>query len=223
MRLLIVEDNVELAEAVRSAFERKHIRCDVAHIAEDAAILIETTTYALVILDLGLPDEDGIALLRRLRGAQRREPILILTARGAVESRIDGLSAGADDYMTKPFHFDELHARVQAVLRRGSTYQEHVLRAAGLELDIETRQVTIDGKAADMSLREVELLELLLRRIDHVVPKRLLEDQLFGAGDTLGSNAVEVYIHRIRRRLQSTGLPLTVQTVRGVGYMLMQA
>ena len=220
MRLLIVEDNAELAQAMREAFARRHLHCDIARDAGDAEILIRTTRYALVILDLGLPDEDGLHLLRRLRAARHNEPILIVTARGEVENRIMGLSAGADDYMSKPFHFDELHARVLAILRRESGYRDRLLRAGALELDTEARQFRVDGALLEFSVREGELLELLMRQLDRVVPKRVLEDQLFGAGDTLGSNAVEVYIHRIRRHLKDAGLALAVQTVRGVGYML---
>jgi two-component system response regulator TctD len=223
MRLLIVEDNRELADAIRGGFEKRHINCDLAHDAGDAAIMIETARYALVILDLGLPDADGMDMLRQLRLSTRPEPILVLTARGAVESRVDALRAGADDYMLKPFHFDELHARVLAILRRDAGYRTNVLKAGALELDVETRRVSISGIPAEISMREVELLELLLRRIDRVVPKQMLEDQLFGTGDALGSNAIEVYIHRIRHHLKTAGLPLTVQTVRGVGYMLLHA
>lgn len=220
MRLLIVEDNAELAQAMRDAFARRHLHCDIAPDAGDAEILIRTTRYALVILDLGLPDEDGVDLLRRLRAARHNEPILVVTARGEVENRILGLSAGADDYMSKPFHFDELHARVLAILRRETGYKDRLLRAGALELDTEARQFRVDGTLLEFSVREGELLELLMRQLDRVVPKRVLEDQLFGAGDTLGSNAVEVYIHRIRKHFKDAGLTLNVQTVRGVGYML---
>lgn len=128
MRLLVVEDNIELAQAIGEAFAARHLHCDLAHNAGDAEIMIRTTRYALVILDLGLPDEDGLDLLRRLRAAQRSEPVIILTARGEVENRIRGLSAGADDYMSKPFHFDELHARVLAILRRDSGYKDRLDR-----------------------------------------------------------------------------------------------
>ena len=137
MRLLIVEDNAELAQAMAEAFARRHLHCDIARDAGDAEILIRTTRYALVILDLGLPDEDGLDLLRRLRAARHNEPILIVTARGEVENRIAGLSAGADDYMSKPFHFDELHARVLAIMRREGGYRDRLLHAGALELDTE--------------------------------------------------------------------------------------
>jgi two-component system response regulator TctD len=221
MRLLVVEDNVELAQAIQAAFEKRNLRCDLAHDAAEARLMIETTRYALIILDLGLPDEDGMQLLRRLRSARFSEPILILTARGAVENRIEGLSTGADDYMLKPFHFDELHARVQAILRRDAGFRDRLLTVGPLTLDTETRQFRTEDQSLDVSIREGEILELLMRRFEKVVPKKVLEDQLFGTGDALGSNAVEVYVHRIRRQLLATEIPLTVQTVRGVGYMLL--
>ncbi|UVO50706.1 response regulator transcription factor [Sphingomonas sp. SUN019] len=223
MRVLIVEDNCELARAMRDAFGRRHVHADIASSAVDAEVMIRTTAYALVILDLGLPDEDGLALLRRLRAARCGEPVVVVTARAAVESRIEGLSAGADDYVTKPFHFEELYARVQALLRRdGGGYDRSVV-AASLSLHPDTRAFAIDGRPVDLPLREGELLEWLMRRFGRVVPKRMLEDQLFGSGDTLGSNAVEVYVHRLRKRLETEDAGLTIQTVRGVGYMLLAA
>jgi two-component system response regulator TctD len=220
MRLLIVEDHVELAEAVRDSFARRKVHCDIARDALDAEVMIRTTHYALVVLDLGLPDEDGLQLLRRLRAARRSEPILILTARSALEAKIEGLQAGADDYLLKPFYFDELYARVQAILRRDSGQLENRIVAGALQLDPETRQFRKGNEPIDISIREGELLEILMRRLNLVVPKQMLEDQLFGCGDALGSNAVEVYVHRIRKRLEAEALPLQIQTIRGVGYML---
>lgn len=220
MRLLIVEDHPELAEAVRDAFARRNVHCDIAANALDAELMIRSTHYALVILDLGLPDEDGLQLLRRLRAARHAEPVLILTARSALGARIEGLEAGADDYVLKPFYFEELHARVQAILRRDSGQMENRVLAGALSLDPATRQFRKGSEPIEMSVREGELLEILMRRVNLVVSKQMLEDQLFGAGDTLGSNAVEVYIHRIRKRLESEALALNIQTIRGVGYML---
>ncbi|HJT40654.1 MAG TPA: response regulator transcription factor [Sphingobium sp.] len=220
MRLLIVEDHAELADAVRDSFARRNIHCEIAHDALDAELMVRTTHYALVILDLGLPDEDGLQLLRRLRAARRSEPILILTARSALEAKVEGLRAGADDYMLKPFYFDELHARVQAILRRDSGQLQHRVSVPSLELDPDTRQFQKDGQPVEIPLREGEILELLMRRVNLVVPKQVLEDQLFGCGDALGSNAVEVYVHRLRKRLEAEAVPLNIQTVRGVGYML---
>ena len=222
MRLLIVEDNGELADAMASAFLQRDIRCDLAKTAGDAEQMIETVDYAAVILDLGLPDEDGLSLLRRLRGRRIVVPVIVLTARGEGDMRVKGLEGGADDYVVKPFLFAELHARLGAVLRRQGGYVEHLLRTANLTLDTRTREVAVDGMPLDLSAREVELLELLMRRPGHVVPKRVLEDQLFGSGDTLGSNAVEVYVHRVRRKLDEVAT-VKVQTVRGIGYMLSPA
>lgn len=223
MRLLIVEDNEEVATALSAAFARYNIHCDLAHAAGDAEQLISTIAYSAVILDLGLPDEDGLTLLKRLRARGRAEPIVILTSRSDPSMRVDGLEGGADDYVVKPFLFDELRARINAIMRRQGGYVERAVRAGRLSFDTETREVSVDGVAIEFPLREVELLEILVRRMNHVVPKRVLEDQLFGAGDALSSNAVEVYVHRLRRRLHDAAAELQIQTVRGIGYLLSPA
>ncbi|HJQ18347.1 MAG TPA: response regulator [Allosphingosinicella sp.] len=220
MRLLIVEDSVALANELRAAFARRNMHCDVAHNAGDAEQLVHTINYAAIVLDLGLPDEDGLTLLKRLRSTGRVEPCIILTARSEAAMRVTGLTWGADDYVVKPFLFDELKARIDAILRRQGGYIDRQLKVAQVTLDSETREVCVDGVLLDLSSREAELLEILMRRVDHVVPKRVLEDQLFGAGDALGSNAVEVYVHRIRRKLEERSARIQVQTVRGVGYLL---
>jgi DNA-binding response OmpR family regulator len=220
MRLLIVEDSLELAEALASAFARRGIATDRATSAGDAELMLQAAHYAAAILDLGLPDEDGLSVLRRLRARDDTLPVLILTARGSVQQRIEGLDTGADDYLVKPFDFDELQARLDAVLRRPAGFLGRVLEAGTLSLDVRTREVSLDGAPIALSLRETELLELLLRRPGRVVPKRVAEDQLFGIEDALGSNAIEVYVHRLRRRLEQRGAPHRIETVRGVGYML---
>lgn len=222
MRLLIVDDNAELAEALAAAFLRRDIRCDITGTARDAEHLIGTTDYAAVVLDLGLPDEDGLVLLRRLRARHFTLPVIVLSARSAGEMRVLGLESGADDYLVKPFLFVELHARLVAILRRQGGYIEDVLRAADLTLDTRSREVRAGNAPLSLSVREVELLELLMRRAGHVVPKRVLADQLFGASDALGSNAVDVYVHRVRRKLEDCAA-VKVQTVRGIGYMLSSA
>lgn len=220
MRLLIVEDNLDIAQALADGFKRRGISSDHAATAADAEVRLEVATYAAVILDLGLPDEDGLALLRRLRARHDPVPVLILTARGEIQQRIAGLNEGADDYLVKPFDMDELQARLDAVLRRHDGYGGRALEFETLKLDLATREVALDGKAIALSVREVELLELLLRRPGRVVGKRIAEDQLFGLDEELGSNAIEVYVHRLRRRLEQLGAPVRIETVRGVGYML---
>ena len=208
--------------ALTEAFARRKIHCDLAHDAGDGEQMMMATDYSAIILDLGLPDEDGIALLRRLRAKGRVEPIVILTARGDGPSRIDGLKHGADDYLAKPFLFDELEARVHAVLRRQGGYIDRRISLGNLHMDMTTREVSTDTGLVDFSAREAELIEMLIRRSGHVVPKRILEDQLFGAGDSLGSNAVEVYVHRLRKKLEAAKVSVKIQTVRGVGYFMVE-
>jgi DNA-binding response OmpR family regulator len=220
VRLLIVEDSLDIAQALADGFKRRGISSDHAATAGDAEARLEVATYAAVILDLGLPDEDGLALLRRLRARRDPVPVLILTARGEIQQRIAGLNEGADDYLVKPFDMDELQARLDAVLRRHDGYGGRALEFEALKLDLATREVTLDGKAIALPVREVELLELLLRRPGRVVGKRIAEDQLFGLDEELGSNAIEVYVHRLRRRLEQLGAQVRIETVRGVGYML---
>lgn len=220
MRLLIVEDDRELSQALIAAFARISVHCDHAANAADAEALIASMAYTLVVLDLGLPDDDGMNVLRRLRSAGETVPVIILTARGDSQTRIGGLRAGADDFMVKPFLFDELHARVEAVLRRQGRYVENQMTFGPLVFDVDSREATIDGARLSLSAREADMLEPLLRRSGHVVPKRFLEDQLFGSSETFGSNAIEVYVHRLRRKIETTSSGLSIVTVRGVGYML---
>lgn len=220
MRLLIIEDSLDIAQALAEGFARRGVSSDHAANAADAEARLGVATYAAAILDLGLPDEDGLALLRRLRARRDPVPVLILTARGEVQQRIAGLNAGADDYLVKPFDMDELHARLEAVLRRRDGYAGRLLEHGGVALDLASREVVIDGHGVVLSAREIELLELLLRRPGRVVPKRVAEDQLFGLDDPLGSNAIEVYVHRLRKRLEQSGAHVRIETVRGVGYML---
>lgn len=220
MRLLIVEDNRDLAQAIADGFARRHISSDIVATAESAEHLFTTVDYAAMVLDLGLPDDDGINLLKRLRAGGHSQPLIILTARNEPERRVEGLLAGADDYLAKPFLFAELHARLEAVLRRGTGYVGRQLELGDVSLNTATRELSVGGSMVDASLRETELLELLLRRKEHLVPRRVMEDQLFGSGDALGSNAVEVYVHRIRRKLERHSARVEIKTVRGVGYML---
>jgi two-component system response regulator TctD len=223
MRLLIVDDNRELAQALSDAFARRHIASDIVRTAASAEHLFTTVEYEAMILELGLPDDDGLNLLKRLRSAGHTQPVLILTARNEPEKRIEGLLAGADDFIAKPFLFDELHARLQAVFRRASGHFGRNLELGDLSLNTATRELSVGGAMVEASLRETELLEILLRRKEHLVPRRVMEDQLFGSGDSLGSNAVEVYVHRVRRKLERHRANVEIKTVRGVGYMLLAA
>lgn len=220
MRLLVVEDNADLAELLCSALDRNGFSTDVMASAANAEEALASSSYAAVILDLGLPDEDGLSLLRRLRRAGLILPILILTARGSVADRVDGLQAGADDYLTKPFAVEELVARLQALLRRPGELFGQRIDLGALSLDLQSRQILVAGRPETFSSREVDLLELLLRRAGRVVQKSYVEDHLFGLQTPVGSNAVEVAIHRLRKHLQALQARAVVHTVKGVGYFI---
>jgi len=220
MRLLLVEDNAELARLTAAQFGTAAFDVDIAVTAGDAQAVLESRDYAAVILDLGLPDGNGLDLLRRLRAARSTVPVLVLTARSEVSDRVTGLESGADDYLVKPFAFAELKARVNALLRRPGTLLDRVLECENVRLDPATREATVGTTSLNLPQREAQLLELLLRRADRVVAKATIEDQLFGMDDDLGSNAIEVYVHRLRKRLEQHGAHVTVHTIRGVGYLL---
>ncbi|WP_310596113.1 response regulator transcription factor [Sphingomonas sp.] len=220
MRILLVEDDPDLARELTDALGRRGMTVDLARDTEEGAAFLHAGAHDALLLDLGLPDGDGLALLRSLRARGMTRPVLLLTARGTVEARIAGLNAGADDYLVKPFDTDELHARILAVLRRQGGYVGETLGCGALSFDIAARRARIGDAVLTLSTRETELLELLLRRQGSVVPKRLAEDQLFGVGGDLGSNAIEVYVHRLRKRLGDAGGGVRIETVRGVGYMI---
>ena len=220
MRVLLVEDNTELVSLLLKGLARGGFDGDAVHTAQDAALAVATMRYAAIVLDLGLPDEDGLTLLRDIRRRGDATPVLVLTARDGVSDRVTGLREGADDYMAKPFAMEELVARLQALLRRPGHLLGRRLSFGNVSLDTEVRQVTVDGAVRSFSARETAVLEILLRRSGNVAPKRLFEDQLFGLSGDVGSNAVEVYVHRLRRMLADAGATVRIHTVRGVGYLL---
>ena len=220
MRLLVVEDNKELAGLLDKGFRSSGYDVDLLSTLAEAQAALLTTRYAALILDLGLPDGDGLSVLRELRHRKDPLPVLILTARGGVADRIGGLRRGADDYVVKPFAFDELLARLEALLRRPGQLLGSSLRVANVAFDTETHQTFVDDAPQTLSARETTVLELLMRRKGSVVPKKLVEDQIFGLGGNVGSNAVEVYVHRLRKQLAGAGARVKIHTVRGVGYVL---
>jgi DNA-binding response OmpR family regulator len=219
MRLLIVEDDLELAAAVRAGLARRGLVADHAASLDDADQMLRAMAYSAVVLDLGLSDGDGLDLLQAARSRKQSLPILILTARGDIEDRLTGLDAGGDDYLVKPFNMDELAARLRALLRRGGL-QDSGLALGNLWFETTSRELSIDGVSVGLSAREGEIMELLLRRPERVVTKRFVEDQLFGFDEELGSNAVEVYVHRLRKKLEKGGASAVIETIRGVGYIL---
>ena len=220
MRLLVVEDNEELSQLLVKGLKAARFDADCAATAGDARAALKTTLYAAMVLDLGLPDDDGLSILQEVRSRKDPIPVLILTARSSAQDRVKGLRGGADDYLIKPFAFEELVARLEAILRRPSQLLGSSIKLANLVFDMESRQAFIDQEPQLLSAREAAVLELLLRRKGHVVPKRLIEDQIFGMSEDVASNAVEVYVHRLRKQLAAGGAKIQIHTLRGVGYLI---
>jgi two-component system response regulator TctD len=176
--------------------------------------------YAAIVLDLGLPDADGLAVLDNMRRRRDQTPVLILSARGGLDDRITGLHKGASDYVVKPFAMEELVARIQTLLRRSPESQGNALTLGNLSFEIESRQATVGGKVLFLPPREAEVLEVLLKRNGRTVSQDALESQVFGMSQNVSSNAIEVYVHRLRRMLADAGANLEIHTIRGVGYLM---
>ena len=218
MRLLLVEDDLPLAEALMSLLASSGYAVDCVHDGEAARTLVALEQYDLMILDLNLPELDGLSVLRSMRAQGNRAAVMILTARGASEDRVRGLDLGADDYMAKPFDIREFEARVRSLLRRQAGLRSSTVTLAALSLDLTSRQFSSNGQILDLPPRERALLELLLLRAGKVVAKEAIVQSLTSLDDILSDNAIEQYISRLRRRLQPLGLSL--RTVRGIGYLL---
>ena len=220
MRILIVEDNRELSSLISLGLKRAGFACDIADTASDADHLLRATQFDACILDLGLPDANGIVFLNEMRKQGRNLPVLILTARDGIGDRVKGLDSGADDYMLKPFDMEELAARLRALLRRPGQVLGSRLSIANLQLDSSTREVTVDRKTIAMPPRETAVLEPLLRRPGHIVARRAIEDSVYALTEEVSANALEAHISRLRRRLSEAGAQVKVHTLRGIGYMI---
>jgi DNA-binding response OmpR family regulator len=220
MRLLVVEDNEQLSELLTKGLRTAGYETDVLSSLEEASTVLRTTFYAALILDLGLPDGDGLALLREIRHRNDPIPVLVLTARGGLHDRVQGLRSGADDYLVKPFALEELVARLEAQLRRPGQLLGSSLRIANLEFDTRNRQASINDQPQVLSARETAVLELLMRSKGRVVSKKQVEDHIFGHSGDVASNAIEVYVHRLRKQLSERGAKVQVHTIRGVGYLI---
>ena len=226
MRLLLVEDDRMIGESLRSALRLEGHAVDWVRDAGAANATLASERFDLVLLDLGLPPgagpasnpplNDGIDVLRALRARRDATPVIVLTARDARGDRVAGLDAGADDYLVKPFEFDELNARIRAVLRRHAGRAEPVLSQGGVTLDPAQRRVTLNGAPVLLSAREFAVLEALMARPGAVLSRSQLEDRLYGWGEEIESNAVSVYIHQLRKKLGAD----FIRNVRGVGYFI---
>ncbi|GBG15173.1 two-component system [Novimethylophilus kurashikiensis] len=218
MRILLIEDDKILGDAVMRTLQHVGYAVDWARDGKAADLALRDQVYDLALLDLGLPQIDGFEVLRRLRNRKSSLPVLIVTARDALDDRIKGLDLGADDYILKPFDMPELLARVRAHIRRAQVAPSTEIVYGPLVFDTTTRLVRINGEPFNLSARELGILETLLMKIGKVITKEMLVEKLCSWDEMLGSNAIEVYVHRLRKKLQPLGVDIS--TVRGLGYML---
>jgi two-component system response regulator BasR len=216
MKLLIVEDDELLRQGLMLALTSENYACDCASTAAEAQSLIQASQYSLVILDLGLPDKDGATLLRQWRRQNIAIPVLILTARDSLEDRVDGLDAGADDYLIKPFALVELQARVRALIRRYQGQSDNQISVGNLKINLSSQQAYMDNNPVEVTPKEFAILSRLMMRAGQTVNRELLQQDLYTWQDDLGSNTLEVHVHNLRRKLGKE----VIRTVRGIGYRL---
>ncbi len=224
MRLLLVEDDRELGNAVASSLRNEGYAVDWSIDGASATAALAGGIYDLVVLDLGLPRESGLNVLRNLRAKSDTSasvPVLIATAMDSVHDRVVGLDAGADDYLVKPFSLDELHARVRALIRRRNAVSSNTITHGALAFDLRARQASVDGVALELSAREAAILEVLLLRAGRAVSKEQLLESLFTWDQDITLNAIEVYVHRLRKKLETAHV--VVRTFRGLGYCIEKA
>lgn len=218
MRLLLIEDDELIGKSIREGLRREGYSVDWVRDGWAGERSLSQEPYDLLVLDLRIPRKDGLTLLTDIRRAGNAIPVLVVTARDAIDDRVKGLDCGADDYLVKPFSTAELSARVRALLRRGAGRTETILRAGEVELDPLTHEVRFRGREVALSQREFALLEQLMRRPGAVVSKSRLEQSMYGWGEEVDSNTVEVHVSNLRKKLDSTA----ITTVRGVGYRIRQ-
>ena len=220
VHILVVEDEQHLADSVARRLEEEGYSVDIARDGEEGYQLASSKKYHLIILDLLLPRKDGMQVLRDLRRNKVLSMILVLTAKSTIEDRVDGLRTGADDYLSKPFAFAELIARIESLLRRQGLEQRSVLQVADLELDVETRNVRRAGKHIHLTAKEFLLLEHLMRNKNHILTRRAIAEQVWGYTFDTGTNIVDVYINYLRKAIDEGSSTRLIHTVRGVGFIL---
>ena len=222
-RILVVEDDDNIAALLARELRGLGHTVDAVRYAEDALFAARANDYALMIVDLGLPDGDGLDLVREMRRRSVEAPILMLTARRRVEDRVVGLSSGADDYLVKPFAVPEMRARVTALLRRPSRLRGHRISIANVVVDSDALEAVVDGVSLALPRKQFQLLELLARRKNHMTPKRMIEETLYGFDDDVTANSIEAQISKLRRALAGAGAGIAIETRRGIGYRLVGA
>jgi two-component system, OmpR family, response regulator QseB len=216
VHIVLVEDDIPLGEAILKALEQQSYAVTWLRSGQAAIQALRAGDADLVLLDLGLPDSDGLDVLATMRRAGVRTPVLVMTARDALETRVKGLDLGADDYLVKPFHLDELAARIRSLARRAQGLADSVVEAAGVRLDLSTYEVVYRGVSVELTRREFALLRVLMERAGRIVRREQLETSLYGLDANVESNALEVQIHWLRKKLSAE----VIRTIRGVGYMI---
>jgi two-component system OmpR family response regulator len=214
MRILVIEDDRALSRQLSDSFVRSGYSVDVAHDGEAGEFMGATETYDAAVLDLGLPKINGLKVLKSWRDAHSRMPVLILTARGTWSEKVQGLEAGADDYVTKPFHIEEVLARIRALIRRAAGHAEAQLEAGPLRLDPRTGEVTLDGAKVELTSQEFRVLSYMMHHAGEVVSRSELIDHIYGCNDDPDSNTIEVFVSRLRRKLGAEW----IETLKGLGY-----
>ena len=220
MRILLVEDNERLSEAIKESLYKAGFEVDAMAEGEEALSVARQQPYDAIVLDLGLPDIDGMKVLESLRNQKNAVPVLVLTARDTLTDKISGLNSGADDYMVKPFEVDELIARLKALLRRPSQAIGTVIKLNNLSFDTVSRSVQIENKIIDLSRREFDLLEQLIHAAEKVVTKKSIEQRIYSYGETGSANSIEVLVHRLRKKLDEHAADIEIHTLKGIGYMM---
>jgi|ERR1051325_1922338 DNA-binding response OmpR family regulator len=223
MRVLVVEDEKKTASFIRKALQAEGFAVDVCHHGDEALAAPGATPYDVIVLDIMLPGRDGLSLVRQWRQKRNTTPVLLLSARGAVGERVEGLDTGADDYLPKPFALVELAARVRALTRRGSENKSPVLRLADLALDTVTHQAQRGGQTIELTAREYRLLEFLLRSTGRLCARMMILEKVWDYDFDPGTNLVDVYVKRLREKIDADFEPKLLHTVRGVGYVMREA
>jgi heavy metal response regulator len=220
MRILVIEDEKKVASFIQRGLEAEHYHVDVAYDGDAGLLQVFDNEYDALILDVMLPKRDGLSVLREVRARKLTVPVLMLTARDTVADKVTGLDRGADDYLTKPFAFEELLARLRALLRRGVTAPPSELALADLQLDLVTHQVTRAGKRIDLTAKEFALLEFFLRQPGRVLSRALIAQHVWGVDFDTFTNVIDVYVNYLRKKIDADFEPKLLHTVRGVGYVM---
>lgn len=220
MKILLIEDNARLAELTQKNLKNAGLVCDIAPTISDAEHEIKTYKYDAAVLDINLPDGSGIDFLKKIRGEKNKLPVLILTANLDFDIKIEGLNLGADDFLTKPFKHEELIARLRAILRRPQDLKDQTIEIKNISFDTSNFELKVSGKQVAINKKESQLLEILLKKYDHVVNKSELEDKLYEIDRDIQSNSLEVALYRLRKVLDNAKSELVIQNVRGAGYKL---